>query len=73
MTQLIKQPTLQPTRKQNFNLLGSQLTAVGLGIVAMFWPDIYARIPPDFGPAFGGLLAGLIGYAFGYIAKERLV
>ena len=73
VTQLVEQRTNQPTRKQNFNLVGSQLATVMLGLFAMFSPDMYARIPDGFEASFGSLLGGLLGFAFGWFAKENLV
>jgi len=72
MNNLIKQNTANPTRKQNFNLLGSQIATVMLGLFAMFSPDMYARIPDGFEASFGSLLGGLIGFGFGWYAKEKL-
>jgi len=65
------QATAAPTRKQNFNLLGSQLTTVGMVILAIAAPTLYDRIPIDLKAAFGSALAGLLGYALGYWIKER--
>lgn len=65
------QKTAAPTRKQNFNLLGSQLTTVGMVIFAIAAPMVYERIPTDLKAAFGSAVAGLIGYALGYWVNER--
>ena len=67
----LKQNTLAPTRKQNFNLLGAQTTTVALVLLAMFAPIIYGRIPEGMEAAFGSALGGIVGYIFGWIAKER--
>lgn len=69
---LVNQRTMAPTRKQNWNLMGSQLATVGLGMVAIFWPDFYARIPTGFEASLGSLVGGLIGFGFGWYAKERV-
>lgn len=68
---LIKQNTAAPTRKQNFNLLGSQLTTVGMVVLAVAAPVLYGRIPTDLKAAFGSAIAGLIGYGLGYWVKEH--
>lgn len=70
-TTVVSQNTNAPTRKQNFNLLGSQLATVSLGLFAMFVPDMYARIPDGFEASFGSLLGGLIGFAVGWWVRER--
>jgi len=68
---LIKQNTAAPSRKQNFNLLGSQLTTVGMVLFAIFAPEIYARIPENYEAGFGAAIAGLVGFGLGYLVKER--
>lgn len=67
----IKQNTAVPTRKQNFNLLGSQLTTVCMVIFAIMAPVMYDRIPVDLKAAFGSALAGVVGYALGYYVKDN--
>lgn len=69
---LVAQPGMNPTRKQSYNLLGSQLATVGLGCVAIFFPDFYARIPAGFEASLGSLVGGLIGFGFGWWVKERV-
>lgn len=70
-THTVTQVTKAPTRKQNFNLLGSQLTTVGMVIFAIAAPILYDRIPTDLKAAFGSAVAGLIGYGLGYWVRER--
>lgn len=67
----VSQRTAQPTRKQNFNLLGAQTVTVALVLLAMFAPVVYGRIPEGMEAAFGSALGGIVGYIFGWIAKER--
>ena len=68
----VSQNTAAPTRKQNFNLLGSQLTTTLLVILAVASPEIYERIPPEYLPSLGSTLGGLIGFALGYFVKDRV-
>jgi uncharacterized membrane protein (DUF4010 family) len=68
---LKKQPSAAPSRKQNFNLLGSQLTTVGMVVFAIAAPEIYQRIPPDYAAGFGSAVAGLVGFGLGYLVRER--
>ncbi len=70
--ELIKQNTNAPTRKQNFNLLGSQITAVLLFVFALFLPEAYERIPEDMKMTIGANLGGLIGFLIGFMVKDRL-
>jgi hypothetical protein len=69
---LVTQRTKNPTRKQSYNLLGSQIATVSLGVIAVFFPEEYARIPAGFEASFGALLGGLMGFAFGWFVKERV-
>ena len=68
---LVRQATAAPSRKQNANLAGSQLTTILLVTVAVAAPEIYARIPPEFLPGLGSAVGGVLGFAFGYFAHER--
>ena len=69
---LTKQKTAAPSRKQNFNLLGSQLTTLLLVVLAVASPEIYSRIPPEFLPSLGSTIGGLLGFALGYAVKDRV-
>ena len=69
---LVTQKGANPTRKQSFNLLGSQLATVGLGLIAIFFPDEYARIPAGFEASLGSLVGGLMGFTLGWFVKERI-
>ncbi len=68
---LIKQHTSASTRKQNFNLLGSQLTTVGMVVFAIAAPEVYSRIPPEYLGGLGASVAGIVGFAVGYAVRER--
>ena len=45
------------------------LAALGMGILAIFMPDVYARVPPGFEAA----LAVGIGTIAGYLIKEKVI
>lgn len=68
---LVKQKTAMPSRKQAANVASSQATTVLLVIVAVFAPEAYDRIPPEFLPSVGSAVGGLIGFIFGYFVAER--
>lgn len=65
--------SLAASRKQNFNLLGSQVTAVLLFLFAVFAPEAYANVPEDMKMTLGANLGGLIGFALGWWVKEHQV
>ena len=69
---LIKQNTNNPTRKQNYNLVGSQLTAMLLLVFAIAAPEMYSRVPEDMKMTIGANLGGLIGFGIGWLVKERI-
>jgi len=45
------------------------LAAIAMGLMAIIWPDVYARVPPGFEAA----LAVGIGTIMGYRKKETVL
>jgi len=45
------------------------LAALAMGVIAIIWPDVYARVPPGFEAA----LAVGIGTIAGYMKKENVL
>ena len=45
------------------------LAAILMGVIAIVWPDVYARVPPGFE---AGLAVG-IGTVAGYLTKEKVL
>lgn len=65
---LVNQPTAQPTRKVKAFFGTGSAAAVLMGLVAIFWPDIYARVPPGFEAG----LAVMFGSIAAYFTRDRL-
>lgn len=68
MNTLVTQNTKNPTRKLNAAALGGALASVGMGVIAIFLPEAYDRVPPG----FEGGVATLFAFGLGYLVKERL-
>ena len=64
---LIDQPGPAPTRKMSAALLGGAVASIGMGLLAIFWPEVYPRIPPG----FEGGIATLAAFALGYVVRDR--
>ena len=42
--------------------IAGAVAAILLGLVSIFWPDAYARIPPGFEAAVAVIFGAIIGY-----------
>lgn len=65
---LMKQNSKTPTRKLNAVAMGGALASVGMGLIAIFVPEAYERVPPG----FEGGVATIFGFCLGYLVKERV-
>lgn len=61
------QPTKAPTRKIGAVMLGGGVASVLMGIIAIFYPEAYARVPAG----MEGGIATIAGFALGYFVRER--
>lgn len=68
MSETYYQQSSAPTRKLSYTAASGATAAVLMGLVAIFAPEAYARVPPG----FEGGIAILIGCVFGYCVKERV-
>ena len=65
---LVKQNTNAPTRKLNAVVLGGAVASISMGVLAIFIPEAYARVPPG----FEGGIATILGFSLGYFARDKL-
>lgn len=63
----MNQPNKFPTQKVTAAAVGGVIATIGMGLVAIFSPEMYARVPPGFE---GGLATGL-GFLFAYFRREK--
>ncbi len=69
---LINQNTKAPTEKMKIVIIVGKAVPVLFGLIAIFYPDAFARIPAGFELAIGGLITSLITDLAGYFKKERV-
>lgn len=63
----VNQPTKAPTRKVGAMALGGAAASVSMGIIAIFYPEAYERVPAG----FEGGVATFAGFALGYWIRDR--
>ena len=63
----VNQPSKAPTRKINAVVLGGGLASVSMGVLAIFVPEAYERVPAG----FEGGVATLAGFALGYFVRDK--
>lgn len=56
------QPTAVPTRKWQAGAFYGGLAAIGMGLIAIFEPEAYARVPPGFEAGVAVVLAKIAEY-----------
>ena len=71
MTTPYNQPSSKSGSKVNAAGAGPIVAGLAAGIVAMFWPELFDRIPPGFELQLGLGLGGVIAWISGYIRRER--
>lgn len=71
-TTLIEQNTAAPTEKVKAAIITGKIVTVIFGLVAIFYPEIFDRIPAGFEMAVGGLITSVIVDLVAYYKRERL-
>lgn len=68
---LIKQNTAMPTEKVKAAIITGKVVTVVFGLVAIFYPEAFDRIPAGFEMAVGGLITSVISDVVSYYKRER--
>jgi len=68
---LVKQNTAMPTEKVKAAIITGKVVTVLFGLVAIFYPEAFDRIPAGFEMAVGGLITSVISDIVSYYKKER--
>lgn len=71
-TLTFNQNTAAPTAKVKAGIIAGKTVAVVFGLVAIFWPDAFERIPPGFELAVGSLITSVITDIAAYMKKENV-
>jgi len=69
---LINQNTKTPTEKVKAAILAGKVVTVLFGVVAIVYPEIFAKIPAGFEMAVGGLITSIVVDVAAYFKKERV-
>lgn len=66
-TALVKQRTASPTRKVGAAALGGAVASLSMGVLAIFAPEAYAKVPAG----FEGGIATVAAFVLGYYVRDR--
>ncbi len=69
---LINQNSKVPTEKMKIVILVGKAVPILFGLVAIFYPEAFDRIPAGFEMAVGGFITSLLTDIAGYFKKEKV-
>lgn len=69
---LVKQNTAMPTEKVKAAIITGKVVTVIFGLVAIFYPEVFERIPAGFEMAVGGLITSVISDLVSYYKREKV-
>lgn len=69
---LINQNSAVPTEKMKVVMLVGKAIPILFGLVAIFYPEAFDRIPAGFEMAVGGFITSLLTDLAGYFKKEKV-
>ncbi len=71
-TTTYSQPTKTPTEKMKAVIYTGKIVSVLFGLVAVFYPEAFDRIPAGFEMVVGSLITSIIADVAGYFRKEKV-
>ena len=71
-TTLVKQNTAAPTEKMKAVIYAGKFVAILFGLVAIFYPEAFDRIPAGFEMVVGSLITSVVADVAGYFKRERV-
>jgi hypothetical protein len=72
VTTLVNQNTAAPTEKVKAAIIAGKLVTVAFGLLAIFMPEVFERIPAGFEMAVGGLITSVITDVVAYFKREKV-
>ena len=68
---LVTQNTKAPTEKVKAAIITGKLVTVAFGLLAIFSPEVFERIPAGFEMAVGGLITSVISDVVSYFKRDK--
>ncbi len=71
-TMLVTQNSNAPTEKMRAVIYAGKVVSVVFGLVAIFYPEAFDRIPAGFEMVVGSLITSIVADVAGYFKRERV-